>query len=63
MKVSFYEDSSVGGYTNLLGGVVWHGGMDERGRDRVRIGAGYVLRLEEDAIANDSVRLWAQVRP
>ncbi len=63
VKVSFYDDSSVGGYTNLLGGVVWHGGMDERGRDRVRIGAGYVLRLEEDAIANDSVRLWAQVRP
>jgi hypothetical protein len=63
VKVSFYEDSSVGGYSTLLGGVVWHGGLDDRGRDRVRIGAGYVLRLEEDTIANDSVRLWAQVRP
>ncbi|MDP2305494.1 MAG: porin [Pseudomonadota bacterium] len=63
VKVSLYEDSSVGGYTTLLGGVVWHGGMDDRGRDRVRIGAGYVLRMEESAIANDSVRLWAQVRP
>lgn len=63
VKVSLYEDSSVGRYTSLLGGVVWHGGMDDRGRDRVRIGAGYVLRMEQSAIANDSVRLWAQVRP
>lgn len=63
VKVSLYEDSSVGGYTTLLGGVVWHGGMDAQNRDRVRIGAGYVLRMEDQAIANDSVRLWAQVRP
>jgi pyruvate/2-oxoglutarate dehydrogenase complex dihydrolipoamide dehydrogenase (E3) component len=28
----------VGGFTSLLGGVVWHGGVDDRGRDRVRVG-------------------------
>ncbi|MDP2315345.1 MAG: porin [Pseudomonadota bacterium] len=63
VKVSLYDDSSVGSYTNLLAGVVWHTALDDRGRDRVRIGAGYALRLEDDPIANDTVRLWAQVRP
>ena len=63
MKVSLYEDSAIGGYTTLLGGVVWHGALDDARRDRVRIGAGYQLRLEESAIDNDTVRVWAQVRP
>ena len=65
VKVSLYDDSSVGGYTNLLAGVVWHGLVDDRGRDRLRVGAGYELRLEDAdrTIPNDSVRLWAQVRP
>lgn len=62
-KISLYEDSSVGGFDNVLLGVVWHGALDEKRRDRVRVGAGYALRLEEDPIANDTVRVWAQVRP
>jgi hypothetical protein len=28
----------------------------------VRVGAGYVLRLESDPIPNDTVRLWVQAR-
>ncbi len=63
VKASFYEDSAVGGYTTILGGVVWHGLLDDKGRDRVRIGAGYQARLEDPAFDNDTVRLWAQVRP
>lgn len=63
VKISLYEDSAIGGYNNVLAGVIWHGALDEKRRDRVRIGAGYALRLEEDAIANDTVRVWAQVRP
>ena len=63
VKISLYDDSAVGGFNNILAGVVWHGALDEKRRDRVRIGAGYQLRLEESAMANDSVRVWAQVRP
>ncbi len=63
VKVSLYEDSAIGGYDNVLAGVVWHGALDDKRRDRVRIGAGYALRLEETAIDNDTVRIWAQVRP
>lgn len=63
VKISLYEDSAVGGYNNVLAGVVWHGALDEKRRDRVRIGAGYQLRLEDDAIDNDTIRVWAQVRP
>lgn len=62
-KIALYEDSSLGGYNNMLFGVTWHGLVDDRGRDRVRIGVGYELRLEEAGIDNDTVRLWAQVRP
>jgi hypothetical protein len=65
VKVSLYDDSSVGGYTNLLAGLVWHGLVDERGRDRLRVGGGYELRLEDAdrTIPNDTVRLWIQGRP
>ena len=30
--------------------------------DIVRVGAGYVLRLESDPTPNDTVRLWVQAR-
>jgi hypothetical protein len=63
VKVSLYDDSAVGHYATGLAGVVWHGMVDEKSRDRVRIGVGYELRLEDDPIANDTVRLWAQLRP
>lgn len=67
VRCSAYADSSLGAdgfdYTQVLGGVVWHGLLDARNRDRVRIGAAYVLRMEQTPVASDSVRLWVQLRP
>lgn len=62
-KTSLYEDSAIGGYTTILGGVVYHGLLDDRDRDRVRVGLGYEARLEEAAIPNDTIRIWVQARP
>ena len=62
-KTSLFDDSSIGGYTTILGGVVYHGLLDDRDRDRVRVGIGYEARLEEAGIPNDTIRLWVQARP
>ena len=37
--------------------------LDDRDRDRVRVGIGYEARLEEAGIPNDTIRLWVQARP
>jgi hypothetical protein len=53
-----FDDSTIGQYSHVLVGGAWH-----TAQDRIRIGAGYQLRLEgEDAIENDTARLWAQFR-
>lgn len=58
-RVSWYSDSALGDWTQVLGGVVAHVGPKGM-PDLVRVGAGYVLRLESDPIPNDTVRLWGQ---
>ncbi len=63
VKVSRFEDSALGNYTQGMFGIVWHGLLDDQKRDRLRVGAGYVLRMEDQPIQNDSVRLWIQARP
>ena len=63
VKVSFFEDSALGSYTQGMFGIVWHGLLDEKKQDRLRVGAGYVLRVEDEPIQNDSVRVWIQARP
>ncbi len=58
-----FDDSASGLYQQGLAGVTWHGGeKTEEGRDSVRLGGGYVLRLEPGDVTNDSVRVWTQVR-
>lgn len=60
VRASWYSDSGVGDFTQVLVGGVWHGEVAGR-PDVVRIGAGYQLRLESgDPIANDTARVWAQ---
>lgn len=52
-------DSSAGDYAQLMGGLVLH-----TWKDRARVGAGYVHRFEGEtpgAVANDTLRAWAQV--
>lgn len=60
VRASYYSDDSLGSWTQIFGGLVWHGsamGM----ADVVRLGAGYELRLESGtSIPNDTARLWAQ---
>lgn len=56
------DDSSLGKYGQILGGVVFHALHDKRDLDRLRVGAGYVHRLEPEGLKNNSVRLWTQVR-
>jgi hypothetical protein len=67
IRYSSFIDSSLGDdgqdYGQGMAGVVWHTAYDERDRDRVRVGAGYVLRLEQTPVKNDTVRLWVQLRP
>jgi hypothetical protein len=60
-RVSYYSDSAIGSWTQVLAGVVVHAGVAGT-QDIVRVGAGYVLRLESDPIPNDTVRLWVQAR-
>jgi len=62
VRFSGYDDSSLGQYGHILAGVVLHGGTNPAGYDRFRVGAGYELRLEEQVIPNDTVRLWTQVK-
>ncbi len=58
VRFSMFDDSTIGQYSHVLAGGAWH-----TAQDRIRIGAGYQLRLEgEDAIENDTARLWAQFR-
>lgn len=58
-RVSWFSDSALGSWTQVLGGVVAHVGP-KGNQDLVRVGAGYVLRLESDPVPNDTVRLWGQ---
>ena len=66
-RVSYYSDSSLGvagapgSWTQVLGGLIVHAGL-KGSPDIVRVGAGYVLRLESDPVPNDTVRLWVQAR-
>lgn len=62
IRFSGYDDSSLGKYGHVLAGVVVHGGTNTAGYDRFRLGAGYEMRLEEQGIPNDTVRLWTQVK-
>ncbi len=55
-------DEATGAWGLGLFGVTWHIFPDDKRRDRLRLGLGYVLRVEPDARPNDGVRLWAQVR-
>jgi len=56
VRFSMFDDSTLGQYSQLLAGVAWH-----TAEDHVRVGAGYEMRLEgQDAIDNDTARLWAQ---
>jgi hypothetical protein len=57
LRYTMLMDSAAGDFSQVLGGLVWHG--DE---DHLRIGGGYVLRIEDPAIANDTARLWAQFK-
>lgn len=59
-RASVYQDDTVGTYTHVLLGGVWHATVAGR-PDVVRLGAGYQLRLESGAaIPNDTARLWLQ---
>ncbi len=60
-RVSWFSDSALGNWTQVLGGVIVHAGV-AGSPDIVRVGAGYVLRLESDPVSNDTVRLWVQAR-
>lgn len=62
VRFTAYSDEALGKYGQFLGGIVLHGGTNLGGYDRFRIGAGYVLRLEEQKLPNDTVRIWTQVR-
>lgn len=62
VRFSMYDDdmdaSDNGDLMNATVGVTWHG-LD----DAVRVGAGYVLRLESGgrSLPNDTARLWMQL--
>ncbi len=60
-RVSYYSDSALGNWTQVLMGLNMHIGM-KNDPDIVRIGAGYVLRIESDPVPNDTVRIWAQAK-
>lgn len=60
-RVSWFSDSALGDWTQVLGGVIVHAGV-QGSPDIVRVGAGYVLRVESDPVKNDTVRLWVQAR-
>lgn len=62
LRFSNYNDTGLGNYNQVMAGVVLHGGTNLANYDRFRVGAGYVLRLEEQDIPNDTVRMWTQVR-
>ena len=57
------NDSAMGNYASIEGGVTWHTLYDDQHRDRVRVGVGWVHRLEPTPMDNDTLRLWAQFRP
>ena len=58
VRVSMLNDSTLGGYTQVLFGGAWH-----TAEDHARVGLGYELRLEDqDAVDNDTLRLWAQFK-
>jgi len=58
VRFSMFDDSTLGQYSHLLIGGAWH-----TAEDHVRIGAGYEVRLEgQDAVDNDTARLWAQFK-
>jgi hypothetical protein len=63
LRWSHLLDDAFGSTGQGLVGVIWHAAPDVEGRDRLKLGAGYVLRVEDDPYANDTVRIWAQVRP
>lgn len=59
IRYTAMTDSTVGDYAQLQGGLVLHAW-----KDRARIGGAYVHRFEGEGateVANDTVRLWAQV--
>lgn len=65
VRYTSFDDSSLGAYSQLLGGVTWHGGYGgEEGdkQDHVRLGVGFVHRWEPTERANDTARVWAQFR-
>ena len=62
IRFTMLNDSALGNYQQGMAGVVLHGGTNLAGYDKFRLGVGYVLRLEEQKIPNDTVRMWAQVR-
>jgi hypothetical protein len=62
LRWTMVDDSALGVHQQLMAGAVWHGSVQEDGRDSVRLGGGYVRRLESPERSNDSVRLWAQMR-
>jgi hypothetical protein len=62
VRYTLLQDSASGTWSQLMGGLVWHGLYDKASIDRVRVGAGYVHRFEENERANDTVRLWGQFR-
>lgn len=65
VRYTSFSDDVLGDWSQVLAGVTWHGmyaGDGERARDRLRVGAGYVHRIEPTPRDNDTVRLWAQFR-
>lgn len=56
VRFSGYNDSTLGQYGQILGGLVWHGNDDV-----LRVGGGYVHRLEEGNLPNSTIRLWTQM--
>ena len=56
LRYSMFDDSTLGQYSQILGGVEWH-----TAENHVAVGAGYEMRLEgQDELDNDTARLWAQ---
>lgn len=56
------EDDSLGRYGQVLGGLVYHALPDQRDLARLRVGGGYIHRIEPEGLPNNSVRVWTQVR-
>lgn len=58
---SFDDDTSADNNGDV---VVLHGGATWRNvLPRLDIGAGYVHRMEPSSVANDTIRIWTQLRP